>query len=427
MPGDRSEALTRTALLLNHELFSGNADEGALIDALLATSVRLQADEAAVSCRAGQTAVVTAFSLVARLGIGVEIAMPNVQLFDLVAPLRRDRLVDALIDLGADLVPGAMVRIEQGPVDETFLFGTGVADRPVRVGVSDFGCELSRTDEPSLCLGELPWGGFAAGASIAPIALAAAMPRLEHAAGCAARSPRPSPGPPVVIDLRSLIPGLDRAAGLDLGRVDAVSGGAITHGLLFCLLRVPELRLEMRVIEEQRAELSNINRYQLLRASDHGRVKIEQLESIAARGVKIAGVRELFTKATRRGLLPLADRVLVGVDDVEARWWVQEENPLWLAVGATGNHLAQLTIHAPGSPCAACIHSTPLPDQIIPTISFVSFWAGLLQAAALVSDMAAGPNLVVYPFALGGATAIGQFAIGPSPQCPIGCPASAAA
>jgi hypothetical protein len=424
---DHYDALARTTLLLNHELFSGAADECALTDALLSTTVRLEASEAAVSCRAGQTAVVTAFSLVARLGIGIELAMPNVSILDPVAPLRRDHLVDALVELGSDLVPGAVIRIESGAVDTTFVLGAGARGHEVvRVGVSDFACELSRGGEPLRCEGDLPYGGFAAGASIAPIALEAAIPRLELAAGRAVRGPRPTPGPPIAIDLLSIFPGLDRAT-LDLGHVDAVSGGAITHGVLFCLLRVPDLRLSARIVEEQRAELSNINRYELLRASDDGRIKIEQLESVAARGVRIAGVRELFTKATRAGLLPLADHVLVGVDDVEARWWVQEDNPQWLAIGATGNHLAQLTTHAPGSPCAGCIHSTPLPEQIIPTISFVSFWAGLLQTCALLSAAPAGQNIIVYPFALGSPTAIGLFPLGFNPRCPVACKASAAA
>lgn len=427
MASDHYDALARTTLLLNHELFSGLADERALADALVSTTVRLEADEEALGCRAGQTAVVTAFCLIARLGISVELAMPNVPILDVVAPLRRDRLVDALVELGADLVPGALVRVERGVVDDTFAIGA-VTNNPgvVRVAVSDFACELVRTGETLRCAGERPYGGFAAGASIAPIALEAAMARLERAAGRPVRHPRPTPGPPVGVDLLSIFPGLDRVA-CDLGQIDFVSGGAITHGALFCLLRVPDLRLSARVIEEQRAELSNINRYGLLRASDDGRVKIEQLESVAARGIRLTGVRELFTKATRAGLLPLADRVLVGVDDVEARWWVQEENPSWLAVGATGNHLAQLTTHAPGSPCAGCIHSTPLPERVIPTISFVSFWAGLLQACALVAAAPAGQNIVVYPFALGSATAIGLFPLGFNSRCPIACRASAAA
>jgi molybdopterin/thiamine biosynthesis adenylyltransferase len=425
MAHDHYEALARTTLLLNNELFSAEADERKLADALLETTVRLVAEPGAVSCRAGQTAVVTAFSLVARLGIGIELDMPNVPLLDPVAPLRGDRLVDALLELGADLVPGALVRARPGDVDETFVFGAQQGHATaVHVGVSDFACELARGDEPRACSGELPYGGFAAGASVAPIALEAAMERLERAAGRPARRPRPSPGPPVSIDLLSVFPGLSNPLTLDFGNLDVVSGGAITHAFLFCLLRLPGASAHARIIEEQLAELTNVNRYKLLRASDAGRIKVEQLEAVAAHGVEITGVRALFTKATRENLLPFADHVLVGVDDVEARWWVQEEDPLWVAVGATGNHLAQLTTHSPDSACAACIHSTPLPEQIIPTISFVSLWAGLMQACALVSGVAGGANFVVYPFALGGPTSIGQFDVLPSQNCPIGCSAS---
>ena len=135
----------------------------------------------------------------------------------------------------------------------------------------------------------------------------------------------------------------------------------------------------------------------------------------------------MFTKETRHTLLPLARCVVVGVDDIEARWWVQEENPAWLGVGATGNHLAQLTTHTPDGACAACAHPVPLAPQTIPTISFVSFWAGLLQACALVTPTpAVGRNVVVYPFALGGTTPASKFELVPNPTCPINCPASAA-
>jgi hypothetical protein len=110
-------------------------------------------------------------------------------------------------------------------------------------------------------------------------------------------------------------------------------------------------------VEEKHAELSNVNRYALLRASDDGRRKVEQLEDVATADIEINGVASLFTKDIRATLLPLAARVVVGVDDVQARWWVQEENPAWLAVGATGNHLAQLTTHVSGSPARRA--STP--------------------------------------------------------------------
>ncbi len=420
------EALARTALLLNQEWFAGQADEQAIADALLATTVRFTADAESLSCRAGQAAIVTGFALTARLGIGIELLAPNIPVIDLVAPLRLPHLVDSLVELGGDLVPGACVRTTQGEVDEIFAFGAGAVDShaPVRVSASDFAAELMRSAAGMPCNGDLPLGGFAAGAAVAAIALQVALPRVERATGLSARTPRPSPGPPVRISLQELFPELAAGLTLELGDVDAISGGAIIHALLFCLLRIPGLRTHMRVIEEQHAELSNVNRYALLRASEEGKVKVEQLESVATGNVEIEGVASLFTKETRDALLPLAERVVVGVDDIEARWWVQEEDPDWLAVGATGNHLAQLTTHVPGAPCAACLHTRPLPQQTIPTISFVSFWAGLLQACALVSGSSVPRNIIVYPFALGGPSAVTAFPPVPNRMCPIGCVAS---
>jgi molybdopterin/thiamine biosynthesis adenylyltransferase len=424
------DALARTTLLVNRELFSGDADQGAIADALLSTTVRLEADHATLVSRAGQSAFITGFVLTARLGIGIEVVAPNVPVIDLGAPLQKPRLVDALVDLGSDLIPGARVRTKPGPVEERFVLGapSGAALPDVRVVVGDFTADLARGEEIEGSQGDLPLGGFAAGAAIAAIALEAALPRIEEATGLSARRLRPSPGPPVRIDLRDVFPELEAGPALELGKVDAISGGAITHALIFCLLRIPGLQVDLRVVEAQIAELSNVNRYMLLRASDDGRVKIEELEAAATSAIRIAGVPALFTKNTRETIVPLAERVVVGVDDVEARWWVQAENPAWLAVGATGNHLAQLTTHTPDSPCAACAHPTPLPPQTIPTISFVSFWAGLLQACALVSKIPpVARNVVVYPFALGGQTPTLTFTLVANPVCPNGCVASRAA
>lgn len=421
------DALARTTLLLNQELFSGEADERAIADALLGTTVRFEADEENLRSRAGQSAFITAFNLTARLGIGIELVVPNIRVIDLVAPLRLPELVDAVLDLGADLVPGARVGTSSGRAHETFVFGDtrSRAQCPVRASATDFKAELVRSATAARCVGDYPLGGFAAGAAVAAIALEAAIPRIERACEATARRPRPSPGPPARLDLGNLFPQLGDGIALDLDEIDVISGGAITQALIYCALRIPRLRATLRVVEEQRAELSNVNRYPLLRASDGGRFKTQHLESVATPTLRIIGVPALFTKDTRETILPFADRVVVGVDDVEARWWVQDENPPWLAVGATGNHIAQLTTHAPDGPCAACAHPVPLPSQIIPTISFVSFWAGLLQACALVSPTPpVSRNILVYPFALGGSHAASDFVLLPHANCSIGCAAS---
>jgi len=420
------DALARTTLLLNREWFAGEADEQVIADALVSSTVRFIADAESLSCRAGQAAIVTAFVLTARLGIGIELVASNVPVIDLVAPLRLPHLVDSLVELGGDLIPGARVRSTPGEAEETFVFGAHPVESHsvVRVTATDFTANLERGDAGAPCAGDLPLGGFAAGAAVAAIALQAVQERIESATGLTARTPRPTPGPPVRISLLELFPDLAGGLTLELGDVDAVSGGAITHALLFCLLRMPGLRAHMRVIEEQNTELSNVNRYALLRASDDQRSKVEHLESLATSNIEIDGVASLYTRATRNTLLPLAERVLVGVDDVEARWWVQEENPTWLAVAATGNHLAQLTTHVPDSPCAACVHAAPMAPQTIPTISFVSFWAGLLQAYALISGSCEPGNIVVYPFALGGPGGASSFVPVANPACPIDCAAS---
>ncbi len=308
------------------------------------------------------------------------------------------------------------------------MFGESAveSDAPVTVGVSDFTVELDRRRTGARCAGELPFGGLAAGAAVAAIALRAIQPRIEQEVGLPVRAPAPTPGPPVRISLLDLFPDLATGEPFELGDVDAISGGAITNALLFSLLRIPRLTVRMRVIEEQDAELSNVNRYALLRASDTGRRKIDQLAGSAGGGVEIDGVASLYTTHSRALLLPLAERVVVGVDDVEARWWVQEDDPAWLAVAATGNNLAQLTTHVPGGPCAGCLHTTPLPPATTPTISFVSFFAGLLQACALAAGSSTARNIHVYPFALGGAAGITSFTPTRNPDCAIGCSRSAA-
>jgi hypothetical protein len=387
--------------------------------------VSLTADAEALSTRAGQTAFITAYMLVARLGMGVKVEAPNVRVIDLAAPLRRRHLNDALADLGTDLVPGALTVFADGEeFDEAFVLGaTPAGPAAVRFVVSDFDADLERGLAPRPCTGDLPFGGLAAGAAAAAIALEAAIPRIETATGIRARSPRPAPGPPVRLRLRDHFPEL--GARRELGRVDAISGGAITHALAYCLLRVPGLAADVRVVEDQVLDITNVNRYSLMRASDDGLHKLDQLERSAAAGVQIAGEACLFTETTRAALEPLAHQVVVGVDDVEARWWVQNADPRWLAIGATNNHIAQLTVHTTGSPCAACLHPEVLPPQTIPTISFVSFWAGLLQACALISGSREARNTVVYPFALGGPSGITTFAPVARRDCAIGCAASA--
>lgn len=427
-----SDALARTALLINNEYFDGAASIDAIVDGLVGSTIRIKADAENLKTRAGQAAVVTTFALIARMGIGIELAMPDVPVIDRVAPLLRSGIRSALIDLGRDLVPGSMIRMTGGRVDLTVAFGStplASADRSIRLIADDFSFALvDGLGGSSRLEGDWPMGAFAGAAAVAAAALEVALHGIEEASGLRrVQRPRPLAGPPAELDLRQLFPGLPKTAS---GRwsIDLISGGAITNALLFVLLRLPGVTLHARVIEGDVAEPSNLNRYMLLRARHIGSLKTAYLEESSSSSVSITGVPCMFTESTRGDLRPLAPTVLVGADSVEARWLLQEEQPEWLCIGATEAAIAETTSHSQGSPCAGCAHPDPLPEgAVIPTISFVSFWAGLMQACELLCHLEAQTTprrVMVWPFGLGGSFGSTTAGLKASARCALACAAS---
>lgn len=111
-----AEALSRTVLLVKAELLPDTADE-VIIGALRGTSVALVADEIALRTHAGQSAYVTAALLIARSGHEVILVAPNVRIVGKQPPLVGGRLIDSLMEIGADLLPG-------------FTFNTGLRLSP---------------------------------------------------------------------------------------------------------------------------------------------------------------------------------------------------------------------------------------------------------------------------------------------------------
>ena len=84
-----------------------------------------------------------------------------------------------------------------------------------------------------------------------------------------------------------------------------------------------------------------------------------------------------------------APSVLVGVDDIPTRWNVQEEYPRWLGIGATTHWAAMASYHQRGLACARCLHPRDDPATgPIPTVAFVSFFAGLELACYFLRTLA---------------------------------------
>jgi hypothetical protein len=175
----------------------------------------------------------------------------------------------------------------------------------------------------------------------------------------------------------------------DLGPIDTVSGGAIIQAALFALARVVNLRAIVRVIEPETADATNLNRYALLRRSSLDLPKAEALAAMSARGllggIDVKPVVMRYDRSTPAALGGLAGAVLVGVDHIPTRWATQKARPSWLGVGATSHYSAMSSDHARFTPCTWCLHPADEPDVgPIPTVAFVSHWAGLLLAWRLV-------------------------------------------
>jgi molybdopterin/thiamine biosynthesis adenylyltransferase len=214
----------------------------------------------------------------------------------------------------------------------------------------------------------------------------------------------------------------------DLGRLEIVSGGAITNSLLFALLRCHGARAAARVYDDDIAAESNLNRYPLLRRAWRGEDKVGILAAQARGGVVIEPVARRLDEELA-GRLEGADQVLVGVDHIPSRWLAQRDCRGHLCVAATTHFTAMVSEHDPGRPCAACLHPRDDPDgpALLPTISFVSMLAGTLQAyrvlARAVGREPAPPTLVA-GFNLGAAAGVSPIGLAPSLLCPVGCEAS---
>ncbi len=418
------EALARTALLLRLDAFPGlnGGRDGDIVDGLRSLGVRIVADRANLASPNGQTALVTLVCQCAMLGVRVDLDVPDVPQLIGQPPLRTDLpLGSALIEWTQVIFPKCLAPVASPLIS----FAIGDTATPGAVHVAGAGnVAVLDTDREGIVrwVGDTPYGAIGAAAAGAAEAVRAAIPCL------AALLDQPLPTditwkPRPFAPVHLTVPGTGLGTGL--GNLDVVSAGAITHAALYTLLRVPGLEADLRTIDRDQLGRSNSNRYALARAADIGRVKVDQLADFATDAVRITGVPVRLDEGTLTVIGDLAPRVLVGVDDIPTRWLVQRQHPGWLGVGGTSHGFVVVSDHRPGHPCAGCVH--PIDDdnplEEIPTIGFVSLWAGLLLAGTLVEPDAATRNwtrrIEAHPMGLYGPHAVRALPQTWNPRCPV--------
>jgi hypothetical protein len=434
-----AEALARTILLLRDHV-RADVPDITLTDALTSVRVIIAADAENLASVEAQHALVTTALLAARSGASIMLEIPeSTEVKGPQAPLTGEYLGPALIETLRDLLPGTLHDYDSAaPAREAkeivVVIGDtdwrGRASRVIRLQADAWSGAIDQgSGSRWLALGS-PFGALSAaglaageifklaisglrGVSIDPIAFDLMFEPTASAVVKLAPNDTPLPPP-------------------ELGVFDLVSGGAIIQSALYALGRISGVKGRGRVIEPERADLTNLNRYALLRRSRIPEFKANDLSRWATSGglggITLEPIVARYDLALADMLAPSAPSVLVGVDDIPSRWVVQQTRPEWLGVGATTHYSSMVSYHTAGLGCAQCLHAEDDPGgEAIPTVAFVSHWAGLWLASMFVRSRMRVPLLTseqsVFMTALRAesAASVWRTPVAVRVGCPQGC------
>ena len=184
-----------------------------------------------------------------------------------------------------------------------------------------------------------------------------------------------------------------------------------------------------RVFDDDLTGASNLNRNMLTLVTDVRSAKVQLITERCDGKLQLEPVANRFVGKSPHERL--ARRVLVGVDDIPSRWDVQRCAPGWVAVSGTSHFNVSSSAHSPGEPCSGCLH--PVDDagaNPIPTVSFVSFWAGLAMSVRLLREALAiaysrnRQHLWLTPLRMDQPYSAIWTPVAPRRDCPVRCSAS---
>jgi hypothetical protein len=222
------------------------------------------------------------------------------------------------------------------------------------------------------------------------------------------------------------------SAEVDLGETDVVSAGAICQAALYALVRFPHVRMHGRIFDGDITDGTNLNRNMMTLATDVGRSKVHVVaRHCVGTGLRLVPIPHRFVGKDCEDGFP--HRVIVGVDDIPSRWEVQREADGWVGVSGTSHFNVSSSAHNPGAPCSGCLHHIDeAGTNSVPTISFISFWAGLAMAVRLVREVIGGAypperqHLWLSPLRMDSPHAGIWSRVAPRQDCPVNCSAARA-
>jgi hypothetical protein len=427
-----TEQLNRTVLLCR-DYVSDAVSDASICQAFQSVRVLCVADATNLSSHGGQSCLTTVVALLNRMGMQVTLRIPEISMVRKQPPFRGTHLRDSLLASSNNLISGATVRPDRSECGPDLLFALG--DSAIeegscptwRLNGSEWQGAITRAAAraPKWTV-EWPIGAMTSAVLAAGEAFKYVMRRLpirsEDDLVFFESSPDSS------WDFSSIaIP----ARKLDFGDVDIVSAGAISQAALYVLLRLPQLRMTGRIFDDDTTSSTNFNRNMLTLVGDADSEKAQLVADRCAPEFQLTPKCQRFL-ADSPGARQIAPYVLVGVDDIPSRWQVQRCASGLLVVSGTTHFSISSSCHGPREPCCGCLH--PVDDlggpTAIPTVSFISFWAGLTMAVRLIRRaLGAGyglnrQHLWMTPLRMDQPHAAIWSPVAIRKKCPVRCPAS---
>lgn len=237
--------------------------------------------------------------------------------------------------------------------------------------------------------GDRPWGAgagrqpFASGAA-ACVAAATLFRRIFDSQlwGSSEGPPRSEKmgtyEPPVILSLLTLTLGEPARASdpiseyasselstVDLGEVFLVGIGAIGNAAVWALARAPDISGKLFLIDGERVELSNLQRYVLADDAAEGQLKVSlaaeefvSVTPIGSRRISVEGISARWHEFVDERADYHFDRVLLALDSAEDRVAAQSSLPRWIANAWTQPENLGISRHpefASGA-CVACLY-----------------------------------------------------------------------
>jgi hypothetical protein len=423
------EQLDRT-ISLCRDYCSATVSDAQICQSFQSVCVLCVADKLNLSSLSGQTCLTTTVALLSRMGMQVTLAIPETSMIQHQLPFVGPLLRSSLLASSNSLIAGATVRQDDSrhKPDLIFVLGDSVIENRsyptwCLSGQEWCGRITQETTHSSPWTSEWPIGAMVSAALAAGEAFKYVMrclPLRNHEDYIFFE-----PSPACNWDFGTI--GI-REGELDMGEVDIVSAGAITQATLYALLRIPALRMRGRVFDDDVTAATNLNRNMLSVMSDVGSEKAMLVASRCSSKFKFTPKHQRFW-IEESGVQELAPCVLVGVDDIPSRWQVQRCASGVLIVSGTSHFSISSSCHIPGAPCCGCQH--PVDDlggpMAIPTVSFVSFWAGLAMAVRFIRYAVGAPYLIdrqhlwLTPLRMDQPHAALWSPVVSIPNCPVGC------